>query len=193
MKHMKKNFVTKNILIFIASIVIGYAFYWIVSMRIIDSLYYIDTELKGFFLYFCHVILFHLFFKTIFKIDIYYFEKIITSIAYFILMFLMFFDRVYIGARVLNLNPFDIINTIKETGIISLVLNILSFCPFYTLIKWLNKDMSHKTILFLFLVISIGVEFAQYITMSGILDIVDIILYVIGYFIGVKIYQFLRI
>lgn len=188
-----KGLVLKNILIFIISAVIGFLFYWIVSMRIIDSLYYIDTDLKGFILYFSHVLFFYLFFKVIFKMDIYFFEKIIVSVVYFILMFMMFFDRVYIGRRIININPFDFINTMKDTGIITIVLNCLVFSPFYTSIKWILNKLDAKKIFIIFLVFSIGIEIVQYITMSGIFDVVDILLYVIGYFIGVKIYNYLFI
>lgn len=125
-------------------------------MRIIDSLYNIDTELKGFILYFSHTLLFYLALKILFKMNIYFFEKIIICFFYFILMYLMFFDRVYIGERILNINPLDIISTIKNTGLLSTVLNVCIFIPFYTSIKWILNKIEFKEVLIIFLVFSIG-------------------------------------
>ena len=114
----------KSILIFLICISLSYIFYWFVSLRIINIVYYIDTLPKGIFLYFCHLILFYFLTKVVFRIKLLNFEKIILILTYFIFLLLCFFDRVYIGERVINLIPFDLINTIYNNGIIVLRCNV---------------------------------------------------------------------
>lgn len=183
--------ILKNIVIFIMSVFIGYLCYWKYSMEIINSLYNINNIFKGLFLYSCHILVFYFILKIIFKLHIYTFEKMLVSICYFMLLGVIFFDRVYLGSRILNLNVLDVIAVIKETGFISIILNILVFFPFYTIIKWNFIHLKSLSIFTMFLIFSFGVEIVQYITMSGIFDIVDIMLYVVGYFIGVGVYKIL--
>ena len=182
-----------NLLAFIASVIIGYVCYWFITMDLIDTLYNLNSTIKAIFLIICHAEAFYLLFKFMFKLEIYKFEKIILIISYLVLMLLMFFDRVHIGIRVYNLNVLDILDTIRYSGVSSTLLNILIFCPFYTVIKWINKDFTYKDIVIIFLIFSIGVEVIQFITMSGIFDIVDIILYMVGFLIGSKIYKIMPI
>ena len=165
---------------------VAYLFYWFFGLPIINRFYYIDTIQKGVFLYSLHVMLFYLFIKVLTKIQIFYFEKIIIIISYFILMYLTFFDRVELLESKINLNPFGIIDTLKEEGIFSMILNILIFVPFYTALKWLNLKMNNKGYFIIFIIFII--ESLQYFTLRGFFDVSDIILYIGGYFIGIGIY-----
>ena len=160
-------------------------------MELINPIYNINTITKGLFLIFCHIEIFYLFIKILFKLKIYMFEKILLISSYFLMMLVMFFDRIYLTERLLNFNIFEIINTMKESGLLITVLNILVFCPFYTAIKWIQKDLTFIKIFTIFMIFSISVEIIQYIMMWGIFDIIDIIFYTIGFFIGVKLYNFL--
>ena len=189
--EVKKNNFLKNSLMFLLSIPLGYSFYWFISLKVINAIYYIDTLSKGLFLCFCHIFLAYFLLKIIFNMKVYQYEKIILIISYFILMFLSFFDRVYLGDRIINLNPFDIINTIYNDGIMTLLLNIVIFCPFYTAMRWIKREANIKFTFILFFLFAISIEIVQYFTMSGIFDVIDIILYIIGYFIGVLIYKFI--
>lgn len=187
---INKNDLIKSIFIFLICIPLSYIFYWFVSLRIINIVYYIDTLPKGIFLYFCHIILFYFLTKVVFRIKLLNFEKIILILTYFIFLLLCFFDRVYIGERVINLNPFDLINTVYNNGIIVLLLNIAVFCPFYTAIKWINKNIKPRIAFIIFFLFALSIEIIQFFTMSGIFDVIDIALYVIGYYLGYLIYKF---
>lgn len=167
---------------------VAYLFYWFFGLPIINRFYYIDTIQKGVFLYSLHVMLFYLFIKVLTKIQIFYFEKIIIIISYFILMYLTFFDRVELLESKINLNPFGIIDTLKEEGIFSMILNILIFVPFYTALKWLNLKMNNKGYFIIFIIFIFIIESLQYFTLRGFFDVSDIILYIGGYFIGIGIY-----
>lgn len=193
MNTLRKDVLLKNIILFFISMIISYIVYQFISMNMINAVYNIDSDLKGIFLYLCHVESLYLLLKIVTKLKIYKFEKIILVLSYFLLMMLMFFDRVDIGKRVFNLDVFDLIHTIKAVGVSSSVLNILIFIPFYTAMKWLQDGLHGRTICIVFLLFSIGIETIQYITMCGIFDVVDIILYVIGFIIGKKMYDFLFI
>ena len=160
-------------------------------MELINPIYNINTITKGLFLIFCHIEIFYLFIKILFKLKIHLFEKMLLISSYFLMMLVIFFDRIYLTERLLNFNIFEIINTMKESGLLITVLNILVFCPFYTAIKWIQKDLTFIKIFTIFMIFSISVEIIQYIMMWGIFDIIDIIFYTIGFFIGVKLYNFL--
>ncbi len=190
-KDNKSNHLLKNVGVLIISVVIGYLFYWNFSMEFINPIYNINTITKGLLLIFCHIEIFYLFIKILFKLKIHLFEKMLLISSYFLMMLVIFFDRIYLTERLLNFNIFEIINTMKESGLLITVLNILVFCPFYTAIKWIQKDLTFIKIFTIFMIFSISVEIIQYIMMWGIFDIIDIIFYTIGFFIGVKLYNFL--
>lgn len=103
-------------------------------------------------------------------------------------MYLTFFDRVELLESKINLNPFGIIDTLKEEGIFSMILNILIFVPFYTALKWLNLKMNNKGYFIIFIIFIFIIESLQYFTLRGFFDVSDIILYIGGYFIGIGIY-----
>lgn len=186
----KKDYLISATILLIC-IPVAYLFYWFFGLPIINRFYYIDTIQKGVFLYSLHVMLFYLLIKVLTKIQIFYFEKIIIIISYFILMYLTFFDRVELLESKINLNPFGIIDTLKEEGIFSMILNILIFVPFYTALKWLHLKMNNKGYFITFIMFMFVIESLQYFTLRGFFDVSDIILYIGGYFIGIGIYKLL--
>lgn len=153
MNTLRKDVLLKNIILFFISMIISYIVYQFISMNMINAVYNIDSDLKGIFLYLCHVESLYLLLKIVTKLKIYKFEKIILVLSYFLLMMLMFFDRVDIGKRVFNLDVFDLIHTIKAVGVSSSVLNILIFIPFYTAMKWLQDGLHGRTICIVFFVV----------------------------------------
>lgn len=177
--------------ILLICIPIAYMFYWFFGLPIINRFYYIDTIQKGIFLYSLHVMFFYLFIKVLTKIQIFHFEKIIILISYFILMYLTFFDRIELLESKINLNPFGIVDTLKEEGFSSMILNILIFVPFYTALKWLSLKMNNKGYFMTFIMFMFVIESLQYLTLRGFFDVSDIILYMCGYFTGKGIYKFL--
>lgn len=188
--HNKKDYLISAAILLIC-IPIAYLFYWFFGLPVINRFYYIDTIQKGVFLYSLHVILFYLFIKVLTKIQIFHFEKIIILISYCILMYLTFFDRIELLESKINFNPFGIVDTFKEEGIFSIILNILIFVPFYTALKWLNLKMNNKGYFMIFIIFIFIIESLQYFTLRGFFDVSDIVLYTGGYIIGIGIYRLL--
>lgn len=190
MNENKKN-ILNNVLFFIVSVPLGYLFYRFFSLGIINKIYYIDTVVKGLFLFLCHVFIMFLFLKILFKVSITNLEKKGIVITYWILMALAFFDRVHIGETIINLNPLDALETLKNNGISILLLNCMIFIPFFTSLKWTFKNISNKKAIVLFFIIAFSIELIQLIFKIGIFDINDVILYTTGFFIGIPVYNFI--
>lgn len=181
----KRN-ILLNVIGMILCIVLSYLFYYFISMDFIN-LFYSVNEVNGFFLYLCHIAFFWYIYKTLFKLRITKVEKAIALIIYLFIMYIAFFDRFDLGRREINLNP---INDLSSSAIPIMVLNIAIFLPFYTILKWNFKSHTGKIDICICLIISIIIESIQYITMRGIFDIVDIIMYLLGYFLGKILYSF---
>ena len=186
---MNKNNGLKNIVLWIVSIIIGFLCYRFIGLHIIDRIYYINNVYKGLFLCFCHIDLVYILLKCIFKIKLSYLEKMITMLMYFILMSLCFFDRINIGERIISLDPFAFIDSAYNDSVVLLFLNIAVFIPFYTVVKWLKQNLNDRMIFILFILCALSVEVLQYVTMRGMLDLADMILYTLGYGVGCLGYQ----
>lgn len=180
---MKKQ-VYFNIFIGIASIVIAYVFYYFISMDLINQFYPVNEQ-RGFVLYICHVIFFYILMKLIVSVPIYKVDKVLAAFVYVCILYIALFDRITLAQRIINVNP---ISGFMDEGILQMVLNVIVFFPFYTMLKWFThfnkKQKFMMFILFVFLV-----EIMQYISMRGIFDITDILLNTIGYGCGIKLYD----
>ena len=110
-------------------------------------------------------------------------------LMYFILMSLCFFDRINIGERIISLDPFAFIDSAYNDSVVLLFLNIAVFIPFYTVVKWLKQNLNDRMIFILFVLCALSAEVLQCVTMRGMLDLADIILYTLGYGAGCLAYK----
>lgn len=165
-------------------IVGGYLFYYFVSIELIKSLLYLDN-ISGISIYICHILFFYLVCKIFFRLRVTKVDKSIAVILYFILLYIAFFDRFNLGRRVITFNPFDL----SGQTMITTLLNIMIFLPFYTILRWTINSNHMKRYFFIWLLAALLIETIQYIFMIGIFDFTDIILYLIGYLLGIKLYH----
>ena len=110
---------------------------------------------------------------------------ILLSTTYIFAMLITLFGRSQVG-RIAVVNPW--IGLSEMTNIEMLVesaLNLVLFIPVGFFFK--NKKM--RNVVLCAFVISIGIEAIQYVTMRGIFDTLDIILYVAGTIIGALIFR----
>lgn len=187
MNSSNKKELGLNFLLMVFSIIGGYLFYYFISMDVIIRIYHNLNNASGIFIYACHIFFFFWILKVMFKLKITKWEQKIAAILYGILMYLAFFDRFDLGRREFNINPLDFLTT---QSIMTVILNIVIFLPFFTILKWLFNNNSNKNNFLIWIFISIFIETLQYITMRGIFDIADIVLYLVGYLIGIKLYEF---
>lgn len=181
---MKKQ-VYLNIFIGIASIVIAYIFYYFISMDLINQFYPVSEE-RGFVFYICHVIFFYILMKLIFSLPIYKLDKVLAAFIYVCILYIALFDRITLAQRIINVNP---IRGFLDEGMLQMVLNVIVFFPFYTILKWFAHFTSKQNFV-MFIIFVFLVEIVQYISMRGIFDITDIVLNTIGYGCGIKLYGF---
>lgn len=187
MNSSNKKEIGLNFLLMAFSIIGGYLFYFFISMEIIIRIYHNLNNASGIFIYVCHIFIFFWILKVMFKLKITKWEQKIAAILYGILMYLAFFDRFDLGIREFNINPLDFLTS---QSIMTVILNIVIFLPFFTILKWLFNNNTNKNNFLIWIFISIFIETLQYITMRGIFDIADIVLYLVGYLIGIKLYEF---
>ena len=120
--------------------------------------------------------------------------KLLLVVYLLLLLYLTFFSSRFsrgIGLRGINLVPFTTISQYlsgymtTKSIIINLAGNIVAFMPFGFLLPLAYKVFRKfaKTVLLAFL-LTILIEIGQYITSSGISDIDDIILNVLGGILG---------
>jgi len=133
-------------------------------------------------------------------------KKGLEIIYWFILLFYIFLliDTVFISReslRSVNLIPLKTINQFIAVdnrfgnGLVVNVNiwgNILMFVPAGIYVILHNKNKSILINLFLIFLLSLGIEIIQYIFSIGATDIDDIILNVVGGFIGLLIYSLLK-
>lgn len=119
-------------------------------------------------------------------------DKFIISILYAIAAFLGLFYRRSMGAFNYDMNPvsflFNILN--DNRAIFLSFLNVLLFVPFSIVTSFYTSQM--KNMYISFAIFAIGVEVIQLITFRGIFDLGDIVLYVIGFGIGLKVLKILK-
>lgn len=175
-----------NIAVILFSVVIGYLFYYYISMDMINQFYPVSEE-NGLVLYLCHIVFFLVLLKVIFGIEITKVDKVLSSIMYFTILYMAMFDRFELAERKINLNPFQ---GFFDEGFIQMILNILVFIPFYSVLTWFLTLDKTKSLL-LFIVFVFLIESYQYISMTGIFDVTDILLNLVGYFCGIKVYDVL--
>jgi glycopeptide antibiotics resistance protein len=113
------------------------------------------------------------------------------TIALFILLFFRPSDQIY---QSINLVPFSTISFYlsgKVNGLISfynLTANIALFIPFGIFLKM--KDRTIFQLVYIPILFISLIELLQYFTMRGSLDIDDLILNVLGFFLGYLVYPF---
>ena len=100
-----------------------------------------------------------------------------------------FFDRINIGERIISLDPFAFIDSAYNDSVVLLFLNIAVFIPFYTVVKWLKQNLNDRMIFILFILCALSAEVLQCVTMRGMLDLADMILYTLGYGAGCLAYK----
>lgn len=173
---------TIQAILYIISFVLGYLIYRYVSLGIIYSLYNLDSIGKALVLYLIHVGVLLLIFKYIFHIRLSRLEKYFFLILYLLLMFMVFFDRPELMERKMEWN---ILNSLEGNRMIH-ILNILIFIPFYPLTKWIFPQCGLKQIVFFFILFALCIEGIQWSSMRGIWDVLDLILYTIGFLLGLS-------
>ena len=69
------------------------------------------------------------------------------------------------------------------------MLNIAIFLPFHTVLHWVLPNRRKAFYIVLTLFVAVGVEVVQIISGKGMFDLVDLNLYLIGYFCGYLLYE----
>lgn len=114
-------------------------------------------------------------------------NKLIYYISYMaLLIIILFFRKQYDNIKISNINYIYkwIVNIFKNKIIfINIIGNIILFIPMGILFEEINLRKIYKIIIITFLFTSI--EIIQYILKIGVFDIYDILLYYIGFIIGV--------
>ena len=169
MKTLNKEMIHSGGL-FLLSIVTAYFFYTSISLPLLGQLYLIDSEGKMLCLYLSHIVFFYLLFKVVLQLRVFQPEKGMALIVYVLLMYAAFFDRAgYDVIRRSNLDPFA----------------LFAYNNMETIM--LNRRKAFYIALTLF--VAVGVEVVQIISGKGMFDLVDLNLYLIGYFCGYLLYE----
>lgn len=111
-------------------------------------------------------------------------DKRLLSILYILITVVTLFFRSnhYIGGYDLNPLSFITNNMYYENSMYQIIVNIVLFMPFPIVVSFLTSK--NKVIFFSFLICSFSVEAIQFLTHRGIFDLGDIVLYTIGFSIG---------
>lgn len=178
--------IKKKIIIYIISLLIYYPLHMKIFSYFIISLLFIENPIIGniiMLLFICMGVIITA--NIIFNIIVYKkTNKILYStynefrIMYVIVLIIfLFFRGSVISENTINLNPFTILDmTGTNISLIVWICNITMFMPMYILFP----KVKFKNII----LISILIELVQLLTKTGIFDINDIMLYIIGYIIG---------
>lgn len=178
--------IKKKIIIYIISLLIYYPLHMKFFSYFIISLLFIENPIIGniiMLLFICIGVIITA--NIIFNIIVYKkTNKILYStynefrIMYVIVLIIfLFFRGSVISENAINLNPFTILDmTGTNISLIVWICNITMFMPMCMLFP----KVKLKNII----LISILIEFVQLLTKTGIFDINDIMLYMIGYIIG---------
>lgn len=186
MKTLNKEMIHSGGL-FLLSIVTAYFFYTSISLPLLGQLYLIDSEGKMLCLYLSHIVFFYLLFKVVLQLRVFQPEKGMALIVYVLLMYAAFFDRAgYDVIRRSNLDPFALF---AYNNMETIMLNIAIFLPFHTVLHWVLPNRRKAFYIALTLFVAVGVEVVQIISGKGMFDLVDLNLYLIGYFCGYLLYE----
>lgn len=182
----------KRIITTILGVILGYAIHYYVFSEIITRFVAIDSVAykPALILSLCFciigniIILYAIFNKEIIKITL-----VIAYITYYLLIFIMIFGR-YTIERMYIFNPIISISELTNGEmILQTILNIGCFVP----LGYLFKDIKKRKMIILSISLSLILETLQVITMRGIFDTFDIILYTIGICIGYSLAQRMKV
>lgn len=179
---MKKVF---SPIIILIGIIIGYMIHYFVFCEIItrfipyDSYIYKPTLILS--LIFCIVgittIMYVLINRKISKILL-----IVIIITYFLLLALMLFGR-FTVERIFIINP---LLSLKELNndemLLQSALNLGCFLP----LGWIFRKLERKRMIIVSVLLAFSLELIQVITMRGMFDIFDALLYILGMYIGYR-------
>lgn len=105
--------------------------------------------------------------------------------AYTVAMLIILFARQSVG-RIAVWNPLTGLSEMNDLEMLAeSVLNLILFIP----AGFFLRNMKTNRAVILTLAVAIGIEVIQYVTMRGIFDTLDIILYVLGMAIGIIIFR----
>lgn len=120
-------------------------------------------------------------------------DKIIITVIYFFILSLVMLARINLGSRIFQWNPFAFITDYydnKNGEFLIPLFNVIMFIPMVTILSFfINKK---KLVFFIGISIGIIFEVLQVMTMRGIFDLSDIILYLIGIMIGFYLYKYIN-
>lgn len=110
---------------------------------------------------------------------------VLLSVTYIAAMLILLFARQSVG-RIAVWNPLTGLSEMNDFEMLmESALNLVLFIP----AGFFLKNMKIHSALILTLAVAIGIETVQYVTMRGIFDTLDIILYVLGMVIGIGIFR----
>lgn len=179
----------KRVCLFVISIPLTIVFNYFVIMHLLDYINYFGF--KGYMislliqLFLWYEILVFLFDKLE-KLD-----KYMIIIIYYLLFLCCLFARPYQNEMIVNLNPLDVVKQFNSWhDIVIGIFNVSIFIPLVTIHSFFIKKL--KCNILICVVLSLLIEILQVIFHRGIFDICDILLYLIGIFIGVLVLRFLN-
>ena len=109
--------------------------------------------------------------------------------AYIVAMLILLFARQSVG-RIAVWNPLTGLSEMNDLEMLAeSALNLVLFIP----AGFFLRNMKTNRAVILTLAVAIGIETVQYVTMRGISDTLDIILYVLGMAIGIVIFRKIKL
>lgn len=167
--------------------ILGYLLYYyffieVLALFFTDGFFYLAISVTFLIMSIagCSTIIYILFQKRISK-----WMLILFKVTYIVAMLIILFGREEIG-HIAVLNPIIGLSEMNNLEmLVESALNLAIFIP----VGFFLKDMKKITAIILAFLLSIGIETIQYVTMRGIFDTLDIILYVFGIIIGTFIFR----
>lgn len=178
----------KKICLFILSIPLAIVFNYVVTMQLLDFVTFVDF--KGYMISLGVQVLLW------FELLLFFFDKwkktdrYLVAFLYYVILIFCLFGRSYQGTRIVNLNPFELINQFRNTHeIIIALFNIGIFIPLVIINSFFVKK--GRYCFFFCFAEAFLIEGCQVLFRRGIFDICDILLYFIGILIGSMVLAYL--
>lgn len=176
--------IVKNILIYIISIVISFVLYRFVLINLIDQLPFYVGEYQ--FVYFIAIIFMlsvfvYIVMNALLNNQLDNISKRILWIQYFFVIVFLLFGR-NIGCRGIEFNLIDSIHAwcSDSYSVVVSMANGFMFIP----MAYFFKEKTYRLSIPIFCCMAIVCELIQYIFSLGFFDVGDILLYIIGFIIG---------
>ena len=179
------KYILKLIVVFLISLALGLALYHYLIMELLLLLGVPCFNVILGFIYFfiTSLIIFFILKRFLLKKNKY--GPYIWFLLYLIVLAIgLLFRNVYVQA--IELNPFAFIYAFFDDplSIFTTLINVVGFIPAYPLLYCMKRNIRFSKTVIIFGLISILIEFIQYIFARGVFSLSDVLLYLIGFMLG---------